>query len=509
MTEDYLDNLFHAVYYDPPSGRQHSTPPDKSDNIQSVSGYKPRPSSGLRTNKSNDPKKSRFVSKLRAQSSSINGAKYQGQQLRPKSAKSTGKRTKESPETSKIMTSFEDFQELKMQHNSPPHIETPGKSPSLPILKNNMPVLAQVVDAFKIKSHKFNSDMNRFEASSPSSNVIKEPNSPSSPGKFKASPAEAVKEDVFNGRPVSKIRDERPYVISKQYGDMNEWISLRQNYVAQIEALDKYERVTGASQVLSEISLPNFYALLVALRKISLRIVENYRMMVLQKEVPMNMLEVHNHIVSMATDLNCLDRPPFTEWTGLHLSLNPFVCGYRLDGMISTTLSDLSNHSNELTRLLGPEGMPAMIPTELMMDQYETAECCELAKIVMAAYEEELRERKMRREQEDAVKAQMAETSARKVKLQIKREEFTLAAPEVLQRKALIRAWIAFKRAYDLEISIKNMALVRTHYIKRKVWHSSSVLVVIVFLTAVHMCIADLYANSTSHVGVPRIKTVT
>ena len=256
----------------------------------------------------------------------------------------------------------------------------------------------------------------------------------------------------------------RPYDLDKQYVDMNEWIGLRQNYIHQVESLEKYERMCGAAQVLSEISMPNFFSLLIAIRKITIRIADHYRMIVLQKETPLNLLEIHSYVISMATDMDCLDRQPFIDWTGLDLTFNPFVCGYRIDGSISTAMSDLNITSKKMS-----ESNPAMIPTELVMDQYETSECRDLGAVIWGAFQEDQRKRRAKAEEEEAIKQQLVQASVRKAELAMKREAFEFAGPQAVEERRRRRAWVAWKKAFNLEISIKNMASVRKHIIKRNV----------------------------------------
>jgi hypothetical protein len=256
----------------------------------------------------------------------------------------------------------------------------------------------------------------------------------------------------------------RPYDLDKQYTDLNEWISLRQNYVHQINSLEQYEKMCGAQQVISELSMPNFYALMVALRKITIKIADNYRMVILQKETPINLLEVHAYVLSMATDMNCLDRQPFIDWTGLHLSFNPFVSARRLDGASAAAMADLDVMSSQIDH-----SAPNVIPKDLAMDRYEAAECSDLGAVVWNAYVEDERQKQRQMEQDEAIREQQIQSAVRKAELAAQRDAFEFSGPEALRIRQRKRAWMAWKKAFHLERGINTMASVRGHIITRNV----------------------------------------
>lgn len=459
--EDYLDNLFSAVYYEPTgqnalfqshdgrgSAHHQIRKPSKKPSgggkktarglDASANGFG-RPSTG-----------SKFVNNIRQHSStSKSPAIADHKQKRPVSApakKRNGKLYK--PASVPEITSYDSYvkrRQMDLARTEPTKKMDSAEYPFFPVLANVQPI---------------NESPSRVTYSEPEASVVANDSYFTNSAAYE-SVMTVEKPSAVNG---VKKNSTRPYDLDKQYIDMNEWIGLRQNYIHQVESLEKYERMCGAAQVLSEISMPNFYSLLIAIRKITVRIADHYRMIVLQKETPINLLEIHGYVITMATDLDCLDRQPFVDWTGLHLSYNPFICGYRLDGKISTAMADLNAASKRMA-----ESNPAMIPTELVMDQYETSECRDLSAVVWGAYQEDQRKRRTKAEEDEAIREQMIQASVRKAELAMKREAFEFSGPEAMQARCWKRAWVAWKKAYHLEISIKNMASVRKHMIKRNV----------------------------------------
>ena len=449
--EDYLDNLFTAVYYTPNGDHALYKNPDNAlKQPQKNNVRRPASSSGSgRRNQSGGT--SKFVAKIRQQSkqgnpvTSINRINNK----RPVSAPAKKKRSKAfEPKVKSKIGSYDSYakrRQAEYAHTEPVKRMDSSEYPMFPVLAETQPV---------------NESPSKVTYSEPESNVVA---NESSYFVDTANTESFVSEKPSVASNVQKYSN-RPYDLDKQYTDLNEWIGLRQNYIHQIESLERYERMCGSSQVLSEISMPNFYALLLAIRKISMRIADNYKMIVLQKETPLNLLEVHSYVVSMVTDMNCLDRQPFIDWTGLHFIFNPFVSAYRCDGTISTAMADMNVKSNRKE-----EQSPSMIPKELVMDQYENAECRELGAVLWGAYEEDNRKRRQQAEQDEAIKEQLAQTALRKAELAMKKEAFEFSGPKAVDDRCRKRAWVAWKKAFHLEISIKSMESVRKHIIKRNV----------------------------------------
>lgn len=453
--EDYLDSLFTAVYYTPTgenalfrdrggksTSRSQQNQPKKHPSARNKTQALPGTEFGR-------SRGSKFVNNIR-QHSSASKSNTTSQQRRPVSAPALKKgENVYKPKTVSKMTTYDSYVkrcQADYAQTDPVKCMDRSEYPMFPILADTQPVTDQP---------------SRVTYSEPEANVVANESSYFADTPANESFITTERPSTVNG--VKKYSN-RPYDLDKQYTDMNEWIGLRQNYIHQIESLEKYERMCGSSQVLSEISMPNFFALLIAIRKITLRIADHYRMIVLQKETPMNLLEVHSYVVSMATDMDVLDRQPFIDWTGLHLTLNPFICGYRIDGNISTAMSDLNVISKKFS-----ESNPSMIPKELVMDQYETSEARDLGAVIWGAFQEDQRKRRAKAEEDEAIREQLIQATVRKAELSLKREAFQFSGPEAVAERARRRAWTAWKKAFHLEISIKNMASVRGHFIKRNV----------------------------------------
>lgn len=450
--EDYLDQLFTAVYYTPTGSnallRNPGDPPVKTQKKYGVAKKLKGPGSTHTTGKHSHGS-SKFVNNIRQHSSGSRSSTLPPQR-RPVSApvKKKSSRAYKPKEASKIApyASYVKRRQEDYAHTEPIRQMSSTEYPMFPVLAETQPVAetpSRVTYSEPPEADVVAQESSHFVDTAANNSMTSD------------------RPSTVNG--VQKY-SKRPYDLDKQYTDMNEWIGLRQNYIHQIESLEKYERMCGASQVLSEISMTNFYSLLTAIRKITIRIADHYRMIVLQKETPLNLLEVHSYVVSMATDMDVLDRQPFIDWTGLHFTLNPFVCGYRIDGNISTAMADL-NVVSKKTDLSNP----AMIPTELVMDQFETSECRDLGAVIWGAYTEDQRKRKAQREQDEVIKEQLIQSSVRKAELALKREAFEFAGPQAMEERSRVRAWAAWKKAFDLSISIRNMASVRSHIIKRNV----------------------------------------
>ena len=449
--EDYLDQLFTAVYYTPTGTnallRNPGDPPIKTQHKKYTVPKKSKAPGSVGKNSHGS---SKFVNSIRQRSSGSRSAPTLPPQRRPVSApaKKKTKRAYKPKEVSKIGT-YDSYVKRRQEDFAQTEPIKQMSSTEYPMF----PVLAETQTVAEAPSRVTYSEP-------PEADVVANESS-----HFADT---AVNESTVSERPstVNGVQkySKRPYDLDKQYTDMNEWIGLRQNYIHQVESLEKYERMCGAAQVLSEISMPNFYSLLIAIRKITIRIADHYRMIILQKETPMNLLEIHSYVVGMATDMDVLDRQPFINWTGLHFTLNPFVCGYRIDGNISTAMADLNVVSKKTD-----QSNPAMIPPELVMDQFETSDCRDLGAVVFGAYMEDQRKKKAKREEDEAIKEQLAQSSVRKAELALKREAFEFAGPQAVEERCRRRAWAAWKKAFDLAISIRNMASVRSHIIKRNV----------------------------------------
>jgi hypothetical protein len=111
-----------------------------------------------------------------------------------------------------------------------------------------------------------------------------------------------------------------------------EWTSLRDNYITQLQNLNYHQDLVQQSDMVSDISIPNFIGLLIAIRKISFRIVDKYRQVILYDEKHENFKEMNSYIIKMATDVHCINRQPFVDWMGVSPIFNTFFAERKIDG---------------------------------------------------------------------------------------------------------------------------------------------------------------------------------
>ena len=111
-----------------------------------------------------------------------------------------------------------------------------------------------------------------------------------------------------------------------------EWTNLRDNYIQQLQNLNYHQDLVQNTDMISDISIPNFIGLLLAIRKISFRIVDAYRQVILYNEKHENFKEMNDYIIKMATDVNCINRQPFVDWMGISPIYNTFFAERKIDG---------------------------------------------------------------------------------------------------------------------------------------------------------------------------------
>jgi hypothetical protein len=120
---------------------------------------------------------------------------------------------------------------------------------------------------------------------------------------------------------------------SKNPGNIPEWTTLRDTYIRQLQNLDSHEETARERGVNSDISIPNFIGLLLAIRKISFKIVDGYKQVMLYREGHhATFSALHAYIIKMATDVNCINRQPFVDWMGITPVYNTFFSERRIDG---------------------------------------------------------------------------------------------------------------------------------------------------------------------------------
>jgi hypothetical protein len=242
--------------------------------------------------------------------------------------------------------------------------------------------------------------------------------------------------------------------------EIKDCIQVRKNYLDQLLALEDYERLSGVSQTLKDISLPNFYALLVSTRSVSVRIVRNYKILTTKHALDSSnddIIDLRKYVGAMGSDLQPLDREPFTDWTGLHFNLNPFICAYRIDGTLATTFADSSERQ--------AQSQAPMVAKELYLDQMQLLECHELGAIVLGAHNDIQRSLKMK-STEASARRQIIKRSEKGNEL-IEELEFRL--PDIERQHELGRSFKAWRRAYDLQLSINSMRYTRDCFTKIKV----------------------------------------
>jgi len=181
-----------------------------------------------------------------------------------------------------------------------------------------------------------------------------------------------------------------------------EWTSLRDNYITQLQNLNYHQDLVHKSDMVSDISIPNFIGLLIAIRKISFRIVDKYRQVILYDEKHENFKEMNAYIIKMATDVNCINRQPFVDWMGLSPIYNTFFAERKIDGT-SALFADKAQEpkglkfqgefqnvrNDELCEELYKdiyEKKPVYMRKELMMTTREKQIVEELGGVVWSAY---------------------------------------------------------------------------------------------------------------------------
>ena len=136
---------------------------------------------------------------------------------------------------------------------------------------------------------------------------------------------------------ISDHESEKPLLNVKLSGGSDiqnfpEWTSLRDNYIQQLQNLNYHQELVQKTDAINDISIPNFIGLLLAIRKISFRIVDKYRQIILYGEKYENFKEMNAYIIKMATDVNCINRQPFVDWMGISPLFNTFFSDRKIDG---------------------------------------------------------------------------------------------------------------------------------------------------------------------------------
>ena len=119
--------------------------------------------------------------------------------------------------------------------------------------------------------------------------------------------------------------------------DFPHWVVLRDSYLTQLQELSQLV-VKGKIDASDVARRQQFLLLLLALRKVSIRIVSEYK---LQAEMTIQTAEVEHklaaksiktYIETMPASLNYLDCEPFTTWVGARTLLNPLVSTQSING---------------------------------------------------------------------------------------------------------------------------------------------------------------------------------
>ena len=119
-----------------------------------------------------------------------------------------------------------------------------------------------------------------------------------------------------------------------------EWLELRENYFRQLEMkADKVHELVEGSEVIPDTLKQQFLLLLVAVRKVTIRIAFEYEaqsLAVNRDDSNHSARDAANHLCKyMFSVPHCMEpfnHSPFTEWTGVNLHLNPLVTKTTLSG---------------------------------------------------------------------------------------------------------------------------------------------------------------------------------
>lgn len=132
-----------------------------------------------------------------------------------------------------------------------------------------------------------------------------------------------------------------PNMFQKKFGNMSqtsnptnfpEYTALRENYIRQLAALDEHERLATDNGIKADISITNFIALILALRKVSYRIVMCYEKMKTSNDMHPAFALMQKYLAKMGNDVHCIDREPFIAWIGVSAYHNPFFSTHSIDG---------------------------------------------------------------------------------------------------------------------------------------------------------------------------------
>lgn len=107
------------------------------------------------------------------------------------------------------------------------------------------------------------------------------------------------------------------------------WVQLRNDYLRKL--VEIVDRVSSSIETINPaVCKSHTIMLLVAMRKISLKVLESYEdVLDTSQPAPDDMA---SYVCDMGNSLNWLSKPPFSTWMGVSLVMNPLICVYRLDG---------------------------------------------------------------------------------------------------------------------------------------------------------------------------------
>ncbi len=165
-----------------------------------------------------------------------------------------------------------------------------------------------------------------------------------------------------------------------------EWIDLRDNYMRQVRmsAEKIFKSIdSGETNRLGPSTKQHFALLLIAHRKVTLRILSEYEF---QREklqgdqenesLRNNLRSLEEYLVGVPTCLDFINREPFWTWLGVEMLSNPFATVFRLDGTPAL-----------LSKLYGS---PHHLHPVLEMAEDEVEKCLEMSSLLWRIYQSEL-----------------------------------------------------------------------------------------------------------------------
>lgn len=176
----------------------------------------------------------------------------------------------------------------------------------------------------------------------------------------------------------------REEVKKEIYVDLPHWITLRESYLQQLGSL-VHAMSSDSTQAPGDGDRRHFILLLVAYRKVTIRILGEFRFQQLQLHQDLANVKTANdtallqplydavterssYINSIADSLNWLDIEPFVSWIGLSTSWNPLLTPTRLDG--SPAVRQRTGQ--------GAGTSDIQMPRELVLSENDAMTCSEL-----------------------------------------------------------------------------------------------------------------------------------